>query len=90
MAFKEKTPVMVTAQVLPSITAKQTISTNQLPVSQFASLLAAIRDSEYRLDRKLADFKPDIQQAQDEAATKAVNRVQNDKPYQYKKKAHKE
>ena len=27
---------------------------------------------------------------QDEAATKAVNRVRNDKPYHYKKKAHEE
>ena len=46
--------------------------------------------TEHRLDRKLADFKADVQQAQDEAATKAVNRVQNDKPYHYKKKAHEE
>ena len=59
----------------------------QLPESQFAALLSAIRDSEHRLDRKLADFKAEIQQAQDEAATKAVNRVRNDKPYHYKKKA---
>ena len=60
-------------------------TTAQLPGSQFAALLAAIRDSEHRLDRKLADFKTDVQQAQDEAATKAVNRVRNDKPYHYKK-----
>ena len=65
-------------------------TTAQLPGSQFAALLAAIRDSEHRLDRKLADFKTDVQQAQDEAATKAVNRVRNDKPYHYKKKADEE
>ena len=75
---------------MPSTPAEQAISTAQLPGSQFAALLAAIRDSEHRLDRKLADFKADVQQAQDEAATKAVNRVRNDKPYHYKKKAHEE
>ena len=75
---------------MPSTPAEQAISTAQLPGSQFAALLAAIRDSEHWLDRKLADFKADVQQAQDEAATKAVNRVRNDKPYHYKKKAHEE
>ena len=75
---------------MPSTPAEQAISTAQLPGSQFAALLAAIRDSEHRLDRKLADFKADVQQAQDEVATKAVNRVRNDKPYHYKKKAHEE
>ena len=72
---------------MPSTPAEQAISTAQLPESQFTALLAAIRNSEHRLDRKLADFKADVQQAQDEAATKAVNRVRNDKPYHYKKKA---
>ena len=90
MVSKGKTPAMVTAQVMPSTPVEQTISTDQLPGSQFAALLAAIRDCEHRLDRKLADFKADVQQAQDEAATKAVNRVRNDRPYQYKKKAHEE
>ena len=75
---------------MPSTPAEQAIYTAQLPGSQFAALLAAIRDSKHRLDRKLADFKADVQQAQDEAATKAVNRVRNDKPYHYKKKAHEE
>ena len=80
---------MVTAQVMPSPT-EQAIFTAQLPRSQFAALLAAIQDSEHWLHRKLADFKADVQQAEDEAATKAVNRVRNDKPYHYKKKAHEE
>ena len=53
--------------------------TEQLSGSQFASLLAAIRSSEERLDQKLA-----------EAATKAANRVRHDKLYTYKKKAHEE
>ena len=35
---------------MPSTTAEQVISTAQLPGSQFAALLAAIRDSEHRLD----------------------------------------
>ena len=73
MVSKGKTPAMVKAQVMPSTPVEQTISTAQLPGSQFAALLAAIRDSEHRLDRKLADFKADIQQAQDEAATRSGN-----------------
>ena len=32
----------------------------------------------------------DMKEAQEEAATKAANRVRRDKPYEYKKKAHKE
>ena len=72
---------------MPSTHTEQAISTAQLPGSQFAALLAAIRDSEHRLDRKLANVKADVQQAQDEAATKAINRVRNDKPHHYKKKA---
>ena len=56
MASKVKTLAMVTAQVMPSTPAEQMISTDQLPGSQFAALLAAIRDSEHQLDRKLVDF----------------------------------
>ena len=90
MASKGKNPAMVTAQVMPSTPDEKMIFTAQLPGSQFASLLASIRDFEHRLDQKLADFKADVQQAQDEAATKAGNRVRNDKPYQNKEKAHEE
>ena len=90
MMSKGKTPVMVTTQVMPSTPAEQTISTDQLPGSQFAALLAAICDSKHRLDRKLANFKADVKQAQDAAAMKVVHCVRNNKPYQYKRKAHKE
>ena len=90
MASKGKTPAAVTARVLTSSPIEQTTPSNQLPGPQFAALLAAIRESEHRLDRKLVDFRVDVQQAQDEAATKAVNRMRHDKPYEFKKKAHEE
>ena len=62
----------------------------QLSGSRFASLLSAIKESERRLDNKLADFKADVRQAQDEAATKAVSKMRHDKPYEYKKESHEE
>ena len=57
MASKGKTPAAVTAQVLTSSPIEQTTPINQLPGPQFAALLAAIRESEHRLDRKLVDFR---------------------------------
>ena len=61
-----------------------------LSESQFSSLLSAMQESQRRLDRKLAEFKSDVRQAQDEAATKAINRVRREKPYEFKRKAHEE
>ena len=57
--------------------------------TQFSSLLSAIRNSEQRLDDKLAKFKADVRQAQEDAAAKAVTCAQLEKPYNYKK-AHEE
>ena len=51
--------------------------------SRFASLLSAIQE---HLDHKLAEFKADVRQAQDDAA----GHVRHDKPYTFKKKAHEE
>ena len=42
------------------------------------------------MDNKLADFKADVRQAQDNAAAKAVSRVRHEKSYPYKKKSHEE
>lgn len=42
------------------------------------------------MDDKLADFKADVRQAQNDAAAKAVNRVRQEKPYAYIRKAHEE
>ena len=75
----------VTATVIPPTTQAADQSS-----TQFATLLAAIRQSETRLDQKLAGFRSDIREAQEEAATKAVNRVRHDKPYDFKKRAHEE
>ena len=74
----------VTAQVLPppapggSAVGSRPRQSESLSESQFSSLLSAMQDSERRLDRKLADFTSDDRQMQDEAATKAVNRVQRE------------
>ena len=70
----------VTATVIPPTTL-----TSDPSHSQFATLLAAIRQLETRLDHKLPDFRTDMKEAQEEAATKAANRVRRDKPYDYKK-----
>ena len=86
----------VTAQVLPppapsgSAVGSRPRQPESLSESQFSSLLSAMQESERRLDRKLADFRSDVRQAQDEAATKAVSRVQREKPYEFKRKAHEE
>ena len=93
MASKSKTPATgtgaVTAQVIQT-SAGQANPTSELSSSQFTSLLSAIQQSETRLEQKFADFKSDIKEAQEEAATKAANRVRRDKPYGYKKKGHEE
>ena len=93
MASKLKTSATVTAQVLPPSSVaggsgSSSVTPATLSGSQFTSLLTAIQESERRLDQKLADFKADVCQAQDEAATKAVHRMRHDKPFEYKKKAH--
>ena len=88
-------PTVVTAQVIPDPNAGETpegTSTMRQSLSgtQFSSLLSAIQNSEQRLDDKLAGFKADVRQAQEDAAAKAVTRAQLEKPYNYKKKAHEE
>ena len=53
-----------------------------LPASQFMALLAAIQDSERKLDGKLAEFKSDVRKAQEYATAKAIARARQDKPYE--------
>ena len=77
----------VTAQVLSppapsgSAVGSRPRQPEPLSESQFSSLLSAMHESERRLDRKLA-VKSDVRQTQDEAATKAINRVRHEKPYE--------
>ena len=72
----------VTAKVIPPSSQSSTDPSN----AQFASFWP--RSSSRRLGwtRNWSDLK----EAQEEAATKAANRVRRDKPYAYKKKAHEE
>ena len=93
MATRSGANPTVTATVINQPNPGQSSQSNQpgeLSSSQFASLMAAIKSSETRLDQKLAEFKSDVQQAQEEAATKAANRVRREKPFEFKKKAHEE
>ena len=82
-----------TSGATPNVTARvlqQTRVTAELLSSQFTSLLAAIQQSETRLDQKLSEFKTEMKGAQEEAAAKAASRVRLEKPYEYKRKAHEE
>ena len=60
----------VTAQMLPppapggSAVGSRPRQSESLSESQFSSLLSAMQESERRLDRKLADFRSDVRQAQ--------------------------
>ena len=79
MASKSKSPSTSTIAG-PSVTAQVVQphgppTGSELSRSQFASLLAAIKDSESRLD---PDFKTDIKGAQEEAAAKAAKRVRHE------------
>ena len=73
----------------PGVTAT-VLQATALPASQFTALLAAIQDSERKLDGKLAEFKSDVRKAQEDATAKAIARARQDKPYEYKKKSHDE
>ena len=42
------------------------------------------------MNQKFTDFKAEMKGAQEEAVAKAASRVQREKPYDYKKKAHEE
>ena len=71
----------VTAQVLPPLVPNGSgpcpdcVNLNPLLESQYSSLLSAMQESKLCLDRKLVDFKSDVRQVQDKAATNAINRV---------------
>jgi len=61
-----------------------------LTSTQFVSLLATIESSDKRLDSKLAAFKADVKQAQDDTATKDASCIQNETPHAYKIKGNEE
>ena len=68
-------PTIPMASKSTSVTAKVIPPSSQSSTDQFATLLAAIKQSETRLDQKLVAFRSDLKEAQEEAATKAANRV---------------
>ena len=61
-----------------------------IPETQFSQLLSAIKESHARFDAKLTDFREEMRQFQEEAATKALKRARHEKPYQFKRKGNEE
>ena len=57
---------------------------------QFGQLMAAIRSSQERIDHKLAEFRAEVKQGQEDAAAKALKRVRHDKPYSFRRKGNEE
>ena len=57
---------------------------------QFTQLLEAITSSQTRMERWFAEFRDEVRQGQEEAATKALKRAKFDKPYAYRKKGNEE
>ena len=57
---------------------------------QFAQLLEAIQANQTRMDEKLEEFRAELQQGQEEAASKALKRVRREKAYVFKRKGNKE
>ena len=57
---------------------------------QFAQIMSAISEWHLRLDAKLAEFRAEIRQGQEDAAAKALKRVWFDKPYVFKTRSNKE
>ena len=58
--------------------------------TQFSQLLSAIKESHTRFNAKLNNFREEIRQYQEEAATKALKRARHEKPYQFKRKGNEE
>ena len=92
MMSKRKIPT-VTAQLLPTYIRSQWRwilqfgSCRSYWVLFFSSLLVAIQDSEWRLDRKLADLRGTFGRLRTRLQWK---QMWHNRPYEYKKKAHEE
>ena len=54
----------------------------------FSQLIQAIGSSQARMEEKFSHFQSEVQQGQEEAATKALNRARFEKPYTYKRKGN--
>ena len=57
---------------------------------QFGQLMAAIHSSQEQIDHKLAEFRAEVKQGQEDAAAKALKRVRHDKPYSFRRKGNEE
>ena len=73
------------------VTPLGTHSPADISADRFAQLMAAITGTQTRLDSKLAEFKKEIAESQERAATSAARKVQANKDtYIFKKKSHEE
>ena len=57
---------------------------------QFMQLMTAIELLHARFKMQLSNFKAEVRQEQEEAATKALKRARSKKPYSYRRKGNKE
>ena len=65
-------------------------SSSAVAGDQFAQIMDAIKASQDRLDSKLAEFRSEVRQGQEQAAATALKRARQDKPYAFKKKSNEE
>ena len=61
-----------------------------LSADHFTQLMSAITASQSVVDEKLQQFREEIRQGQEEAATKAVKRARYEKPYVFRKRGNEE
>ena len=59
-----------------------------MSTSEFEKIMEAIQASQEKLDTKLAEFKAEIRESQEKAATSAVRKVRE--PLTFRKKGHQE
>ena len=57
---------------------------------QSTQLLEAITSSQTRMEQRFAEFRDEVRQGQEEAATKALKRAKFEKPYTYRRKGNEE
>ena len=75
MSTNDDSPAPPLAVPCPSIT-----------LGHFTQLQEAITSSQTRMERRSAEFRDEVRQGQEEAATKALKRTKFEKPYACRKK----
>ena len=95
MSGKEKSSKPAEGSSTPSGESSGSSSTDPSAVvvtnEHFAKLMEAIQATQSRLDNKLAEFKAELSESQERAATSAARKVQaKQDSFVFKKKSHEE